>query len=88
MPRAHSKFASNFEKKDRKRHWLATPGPLRGSMSKYPLLNSGVQTSINQNQRSNKSQTDTQENVDISDFQSQSVRTSSEKLQNTFTRVG
>ena len=57
-------------------------------MSKYPLLNSGDQTSINQNQRSNKSQTDTQENVDISDFQSQSVRTSSEKLQNTFTRVG
>ena len=36
--------------KKRKRHWLATPEPLRGSMSKYLVQNSGDQTSINQNQ--------------------------------------
>ena len=30
---------------------LATPEPLRGPMSKYLVLNSGDQTSINQNQR-------------------------------------
>ena len=49
MPRIHSKCAFGFEKKKRKRHWLATPEPLRGSMSKYFVLNSGDQTSINQN---------------------------------------
>ena len=49
-------------------------------MSKYivGLLNSGDQTSINQNQCSSKSQTDAQDNVDKSDVQSESVRTHDE----------
>ena len=44
-------------------------------MSKYFVLNSGDQTSINQNQCSSKSQTDAdnQENVDKNDVRSQSV---------------
>ena len=67
MLRIHSKCASGFEKKKRKRQWPATQEPLRGSTSKYLALNSGDQTSINQNQRSSKSQTDTRENVDKSD---------------------
>ena len=50
MPRVHSKCVFGFEKKKRKRHWLATPEPLRGPVSKYLVVNSGDQTSINQNQ--------------------------------------
>ena len=66
-------------KKKRKRQWLATQESLRGSMSKYLILNSGDQTSTNQNQGSSKSQTDAQENVDKSDVQSQSVRNDDEE---------
>ena len=73
MPRVRSKCASGFEKK-KKRQWPAAQESLRGSMSKYLVLNSGDQTSINQYQCSSKSQTDAQENVDKSDVQSQSVR--------------
>ena len=42
-------------------------------MSKYLALNSGDQTSINQNQCSSKRQTDAQENVDKSDVRNQSI---------------
>ena len=73
MPRVHSKCDFGFEKKRRKRQWLATQESLRGSMSKYFVLNSSDQTSINQNQCNSKSQIDAQENVDKSDVRSQSV---------------
>ena len=73
MPRVHSKCVFGFEKKIRKRQWLATQKPLRESMSKFLVLHSADQTSINQNQCSSKSQTDVQENVDKSDVRSQSV---------------
>ena len=43
-----------LKKKIRKRHWLATQEPLRGCMSKFLVLHSGDQTSINQNQCSSK----------------------------------